>query len=514
MSRPSCTKQSVGWCGKRQGARKLKTSDYPKISSFRTAEAFESYLGSIDANLPFDLRVDSGDASPLAKPLALRAFTVGNRFAINPMEGWDAERDGTPSANTTRRWQRFGASGAKLIWGGEAVAVRADGRANPNQLLISRASQPALARLRDDLVAAHAAACGSTDGLVVGLQLTHSGRFCKPHDHKRFEPRIVYRHPLLDQRFGQPRDAAILSDAEIGDLVAAFVAAAVMARDCGFDFVDIKHCHGYLGHEFLSAVDRPGPYGGTLENRSRFLREIVAGIQARMQDYPIGVRLSATDMVPFRPDPARSRPDLAGPGIPEDLTGLLPYRHAFGTDPADGVTMDLAEPMALFSIMRDLGIEMVNLTISSPYYAPHLTRPAMYPPSDGYQAPEEPVIGVARHLQMARQLKERFPQIALVSSGFSYLQEFMPNVMQAALRQGWTDSVGIGRLVLSYPDMPLDVLAGRPMQRKLLCRTFSDCTTAPRNGLVSGCYPLDRHYKHAPEAELLKQIKGGQAQDR
>jgi NADPH2 dehydrogenase len=485
----------------------MKTSDYPKIAAFKGVEAFARYLASNDVELPCDVALESGDASPLAKPVKAGGLDIGNRFAVNPMEGWDGETDGRPSDHTIRRWTRFGASGAKLVWGGEAVAVRPDGRANPNQLVLGPQTQASIGRLRDHLVRAHREACGDDRDLVVGLQLTHSGRFCKPDSHSRFEPRIAYRHPLLDRKFGQPDDRAVMSDDEIRRLVDAFVEASVMARDCGFDFVDVKHCHGYLAHEFLTAVDRPGPYGGPLENRTRFLREIVGGIRARAPGLVVGVRLSATDMAPFRPDPARSRAGLPGPGIPEDLEGLLPYRYAFGADPSDPTRMDLSEPFALFGILRDLGITFVNLTAGSPYYTPHLIRPAMYPPSDGYQPPEEPLVGVARHLAMARALKQRFPDVTLVSSGLSYLQEYMPHVMQAAVRHGWTDIVGIGRLVLSYPEMPLDLLAGRPLQRKRLCRTFSDCTTAPRNGLISGCYPLDPYYKRSPEAGQLGEIK-------
>src|SRR5207253_5066651 len=99
------------------------------------------------------------------------------------------------------------------------------------------------------------------------------------------------------------------------------------------------------------------------------------------------------------------------------------------------------------------------------------------------------------------------PNMLFVGSGYSYLQEWLPHVAQAAVRAGLVDVVGIGRMVLSYPDMVADTLAGKPLQRKRLCRTFSDCTTAPRSGLVSGCYPLDPYYKDAPIADDLKQKK-------
>src|SRR5262249_17664188 len=201
---------------------------------------------------------------------------AGNRFAWLPMEGWDGPADGRPSDLTRRRWRRFGLSGAKLIWGGEAVAVRHDGRANPNQLVLNEETLTEIAGLRDVLLTAHREQFGRTDDLLIGLQLTHSGRFARPNAKDRAEPRILYRHPYLDSRFGVRDDAALLSDDEIARLIDDFIQAARLARAAGFAFVDIKHCHGYLGHEFLSAVARPGRYGGSLENRTRFLRDIVA----------------------------------------------------------------------------------------------------------------------------------------------------------------------------------------------------------------------------------------------
>jgi 2,4-dienoyl-CoA reductase-like NADH-dependent reductase (Old Yellow Enzyme family) len=75
------------------------------------------------------------------------------------------------------------------------------------------------------------------------------------------------------------------------------------------------------------------------------------------------------------------------------------------------------------------------------------------------------------------------------------------------VRAGAVDCIGLGRLALSYPELPADVLAGHPLKRKQFCRTFSDCTTAPRNGLVSGCYPLDPFYKGSEAAARLAEIE-------
>src|SRR5439155_8881661 len=221
-------------------------------------------------DLPLDPRpLSAAQGSPLAQRLDVGGFIVGNRWCIHPMEGWDGNPDGTPSEHTVRRWKHFGESGAKWIWGGEAFAVQGDGRANPNQIGIidddvARAQRGAEQLLRT-LEQAHRESFGTSDDLLVGLQLTHSGRFCRPRDKKKLEPRIAYHHPILDPKFGiaPDDDSVVMSDDEIRRLIDNYVRAAKLAQRAGFQFVDVKHCHGYLGHEMLSAVTRPGPFGGS-----------------------------------------------------------------------------------------------------------------------------------------------------------------------------------------------------------------------------------------------------------
>lgn len=485
----------------------MKFGDFVKVKSLGTPQGFKENLARLGLPMPCDDALEAAPSSPMAQPLSIDGLTIGNRYTIHPMEGWDAEADGSPSENTVRRWKNFGRSGAKLIWGGEAVAVRPDGRANPNQLLLNDHTEAALGAMREALVAEHRAAMGNDDGLVVGLQLTHSGRFCKPNDHHKQEPMILYRHPILDRKFKLKPDHPLMSDGDIRALIDCYVQTAKRAAKLGFQFVDVKACHGYLGHEFLSAKTREGEFGGSLENRTRFLQEIVAGIKAEAPGLKFGMRISAADLVPFRPDPALTTAEAMGPGAPEEFANLLPYCYGFGHSEADPLAIDLGETKAVIAIARDLGIKLFNITLGSPYYNPHLTRPALYPPSDGYHPPEDPLIGVMRHLNVVRELKQAFPELAFVGSGYTYLQEFLPYVAQAAVRGGWTDSVGLGRMVLAYPELPADVLDGKGLQRKRLCRTFSDCTTAPRHGLVSGCYPLDTHYKKSPEMVKVTAIK-------
>ncbi len=475
---------------------------YPKIAQLRDPEALRRRLAELGVALPMDDEVLSAEqGSPLAAPITIAGCRVGNRWCIHPMEGWDANRDGSPSEHTLRRWRNFGLSGAKLIWGGEAAAVQPAGRANPNQTLATASNRAGLAALLNELTAAHREHVGSTDDLLVGLQLTHSGRFSKPEDHHRAAPRIAYHHPLLDAKFGiDPRDdAVVLTDAELDRLADDYVAAARLAAEVGFRFVDVKACHGYLLHELLSARCRPGKYGGDLAGRARLMLTIIDRIRDELPEMIVGVRLSVFDTVPY----ATGREV----GRPMDYANLLPYEYGFGVAADDPLTIDLSEPIELMRTLADHGVAMMNLSCGSPYYAPHIQRPAIFPPIDGYLPPEDPLVGVWRQLDAVRQCKAALPQMPIVGTGYTYLQDYNVHVAQAVVREGWTDLVGLGRMVLSYPDLPADTLAGRPVDRRRLCRTFSDCTTAPRSGLVSGCYPLDHYYKRLPERQELVEIK-------
>jgi len=477
-------------------------SGYPKVAQLRSVEQLNERLEQLDLSLPIDespLTAKAG--SPMSEPIEVGGVEVGNRWCIQPMEGWDANADGSPTALTLRRWRRFGLSGAKLIWGGEAAAVQHDGRANPNQTVATAENRAGLAALLAELEAGHREQTGSLDGLLVGLQLTHSGRFCKPHDKKRFEPRIAYHHRLLDEKFGiDPADESLVwTDDQLAALIDNYVAAAKAAHEVGFQFVDVKACHGYLLHEFLSARQRPGKFGGDLEGRSRLLLEIIRRVRAEIPSLQIGVRLSVFDIVPYR----TSRE----PGEPMDFSGLLPYELGFGVDRDNPLEYDLDEPLQLIRMLIESGVTLINISCGSPYYNPHIQRPAIFPPSDGYLPPEDPLVGVWRQLDVVRQCQAAAGKVPLVGSGYSYLQDYLPHVAQAVVRDGWVDFVGLGRMVLSYPELPHDVLTQGQWQRKRVCRTFSDCTTAPRHGIVSGCYPLDEYYRQLPERQELIEIK-------
>jgi 2,4-dienoyl-CoA reductase-like NADH-dependent reductase (Old Yellow Enzyme family) len=376
------------------------------------------------------------------------------------LEGSDSDIDGNPTDRSIGRWAAFGRSGAKLIWG-ESAAVRNDGRSSPAQLLIAPATAGGLRRLRDAAVSAHREEYGEVEHFRLGIQMTHSARLSHPGPLGEHAPVTVRRHPYLDDTLGPPADQPLLTDGELYELIDDYVAAAGIIAECGFDFVDLKACHGYLGHELLGAYERPGEFGGSFENRTRFLRTIVERVRADIPDLKLGLRLSAFDTV------------IHGPG--EDGVGRPltsePTRYWFGTDEL-GHTIDLSEPIRLLTVMRDKGVDLICITGSSPFNAWHLQRPALKTKSGEYRTPENPLIGVARHIDVTRRLRESVPGITTVGSGYSYLQRWLPNVAQAAVRTGMTDLVGIARMHIAYPRFISDVLDGRPLETGTIEEAF------------------------------------------
>jgi 2,4-dienoyl-CoA reductase-like NADH-dependent reductase (Old Yellow Enzyme family) len=453
---------------------------------FKTA----AELGEAAARLGLDLPLQD-DLSPLFEPATVGPLRVGNRLCIQPMEGCDGTADGRPDDLTLRRYQRFGAGGAKLIWG-EAAAVVPEGRANPRQLLAVPGHTADLSHLVRTCRQAHRDAFGSDRDLVIGLQLTHSGRY----SYQR--PLLACHDPQLDpctvvdRATGTTVDPAypLLSDDDLKRLEDAYVAAARTAFRAGFDFVDVKQCHRYLLSELLAAHTRPGPYGGSYANRTRQARGIIARLRAEVPGLVLATRLNAYDGVPFRKNPDT--------GLGEPVPWSAPLQCAWGTDLADPARPDLTEPRRWIGELRDLGVAVVNVTMGNPYAQMHVTRPFEYPPPDGYQTPEHPLIGVARHFGVTAQLQAALPEFPLVGSGYSYLQGFVGQAGAANVARGRCTFVGVGRASLSQPDFARQLQEHGRLDPKRVCRTFSYCTAlmrAKHNDLgqfATGCPPFDK----------------------
>jgi NADPH2 dehydrogenase len=434
-----------------------------------------------NARLGIDLRYQD-DLSPFDQPLAIGPRTVGNRWCIHPMEGCDGELDGTPGELTFRRYRRFGDGGAKMIWG-EACAVTEAGRANPRQIWLNETNASLFAKMVEETRAAHRQANSNDSDLLFGLQLTHSGRYSYR------TPVIACNDPLLYGRYRVTAETPLISDDDLKALVDHYVAAAKLAKHVGFDFVDVKQCHRYLLNELLGAKNRPGAYGGSFENRTRLARDIFTAIRATVPGIILATRLNVFDSIPFKKGPDDD-------GIPEPWNA--PLQNGWGMNESDPFTPDLTEPMKWIADMRQLGVAVVNVTMGNPYAQPHFGRPFEYPPPDGYESPEHPLIGVNRHFQATATIQQANPGYPIVGTGYSYLQEFLPQAGAANLQEGRVSLVGVGRATLAQPDWVRQLKEQGRLDRKRVCRTFSYCTALmrakdhPLGQYPTGCPPFDK----------------------
>jgi 2,4-dienoyl-CoA reductase (NADPH2) len=421
----------------------------------------------------------SQDLSVLQEPLEVVGRCMPNALAIHPMEGCDGERDGSPGALTIRRYQRFAAGGAALLWF-EAVAVCPEGRANPRQLWINRGNVERFAELIKDMRRRASDSMGAGHRPLIIAQLTHSGRYSRPGAHKA--PFIAQRDPYRDPLLPEPQPSGdrpaklgdsfqIVSDDYLDRLQDQYIDAARLALAAGFDGVDIKACHGYLIGELLAAREREGRYGGSFENRARFILEVADRIADDLgRDCLLASRLGCYDAVPW------------------------PY--GWGVDAEDYRRPDLSEPKRLIALLAERGLRLIDFTAANPYYNPHIGRPFDSPVENGYEEPEHPLKGVARLLELAAELQRSFPDTAFVGTGYSYLRQYLANAGAATLRAGGAKLVGGGRMAFAYPDFARDIIVKGGMDTRKVCIACSRCTQLMRDGQPTGCPVRDRAVYH------------------
>jgi 2,4-dienoyl-CoA reductase-like NADH-dependent reductase (Old Yellow Enzyme family) len=420
----------------------------------------------------------------LARPVDLGRFRVGNSIAIHPMEGCDGDLAGFPGELTRRRYERYARSGAKLIWF-EATAVREDGRANTRQLWLYDKTVSELARLLDDTRRLHRETFGSADDLLDVLQLTHSGRHSVP------TKTIAYHNPYVDAKTGVPPDYPVISDDELERLEDYYLQAARLACQAGFRAVDVKATHGYLLNELLGAKTRPGRYGGSLENRLRFMRNVIGKIRAELGDrIMIAVRLGCYDGVPYYKDPATAV------GVP--CRYETPYPYGFGVDPQDPLREDLTEVEQVVRCLRSWGVVLLNVSSGSPYFNPHVGRPFEKPDEGNYEPPEHPLLGVDRHFRIAGRLQTAFPDLPMVGTGYSWLQKYCINAAAWNLQQGRIRLFGLGRGSLAHWEFAREALERGELDELKVCKTLTFCTflmrqkNHPLGQFPCGCPPFDK----------------------
>lgn len=441
--------------------------------SFKTLDELRQKIE--DLNLTIDL---NDDCSILAEPVQVGHRTAPNRIAVLPMEGCDAERDGSPSELLERRYLRFAAGGAGLLWW-EANAVVEEGRANPLQMMLTTENSGRYA----DLLARANAAAGESMGRghrpLNVLQLTHSGRYSRPVD--KAVPIVPQHDPILDPRMGLKESDPVVTDAYLDSLIEHYVHSAKLAKAIGFDGVDIKACHRYLISELLASHAREGRYGGTFENRSRFLLNVIEAVRSEVgEDFILASRFNVFD--------------------------AHPYPYGFGCDPDDMWKFDPTEPLRLTREMVKRGVDLLSNSGGNPYYIyPQVTRPFDLS-SSGIPTPDEhPLESIERLFGFTKLIQEAAGSVPVVGNGYSWLRQFSLHAGSANISRGDCAFVGLGRSSFAYPDAPKDQLEQGFLDPKKVCTACSKCTQIMRDHGRTGCVvrdskiyaPLFKQYRNA-----------------
>ena len=424
---------------------------------FQQLEQIQAKITELGVDIPL-----TEHFAVLGTPVQFGALTVPNRMAVQPMEGCDCDHEGRPGELTMRKYERFAAGGAGMLWL-EACAVVPEGRANPRQLWINRTSLDSFKLLVERMHAAARRTMGDDFRPVLVLQLTHSGRYSKPEG---VAAPLIAHHSIIDAKSCVTPETPLLTDDYLDRLQDEYVRAALLAREAGFDAVDIKACHRYLISELLASFTREDSrYGGSFDNRIRLLLETARKVREAVPELEVSSRLNIYD--------------------------ALAYPYGWGVDAENAGQPDFREPQRLIERLMDAGYHGLNTTIGNPYYNPHVGRPFDFPINGMYIPDEHPLQTVARFLGIVRTVQQRFPALTVVGSGYSWLRHFYPHVAAAVIERGWASMAGLGRGALAYPDFARDILEHGAMTPAKTCVTCSACTQLMRDGEQSGCVVRD-----------------------
>lgn len=428
-----------------------ETFHYPTLDSLRAAAA------EVKADLPLQ-----EDVSPLFRPLPLGVKAAPNRIAFQPMEGTDGTEGGALGELTIRRYERFAKAGPGLIWF-EAVATVPEGRASAHQLYLTEENVDEFKRLTDDI----RETCLRENGYapVLVMQATNSGRYSKPHGYP--EPMIAYNCPPLEDT-PLPADR-IVSDDDLRRFEEAYTKTARLCQQAGFDGMDVKCCHRYLACELLSAYTRPGEYGGSFENRTRFLKNCYRAAQAGLSsgEFFLTSRLNAYDG--------------------------FPYPYGFGVREGS-LEPDMTEAIRLIrELEAEFHIPLINITMGNPYKNPHVNRPYDH---GNYVPDEHPLEGVDRVMKGVSEIQHAV-DIPVLGSAFSYLRQFSTNLAAGMVAGGHAAMAGFGRMAFAYPDFVQDARKDGHIDPRRVCLTCGGCAKLLRAGTPAGCILRDREVYHA-----------------
>ena len=420
---------------------------------YRTLEELKNRASELGVSLPF-----AEDTKVLAEPVRVRNLVFPNRMGIAPMEGADSLPDGSPSDFTLRRYVKEAEGGSAIIWF-EAISIVPEGRSGRTQLMLTGDNlenyKVFCARIKEAGIKAN----GFAPYLI--MQANHSGRYSNP-DNKP-APVIAYRNPVYEQ-YREADDSCIATDDYLKGLEERFGEAAMLAREAGFDAIDIKSCHGYLLAELSSAFERPGEYGGSLENRTRLLRNaILASKPYENENFMVTCRLGIYDGTP--------------------------YPYGWGVNRDGSLEMDLSEPIDLVRRLHgEYGMELIDLTMGNPYVTTHVTRPY---DAGKYVPQEHPLSGVARMIGGIGEVKAAEPDMVVYGSAPSYLRQYADLFTAGAVEQGMIDGMLFGRMAFADPDYANEIIRDGRIDPKRVCLTCGKCGDLIRAHKPTGCVVRD-----------------------
>lgn len=426
----------------------INMSKHEKFN-FQSLEEIRAKTALLHADITFD-----EDISPLFEPRKIGSRQTANSFSVLPMEGCDSHTDGSPSEAVYDRYLRHARGGYGLIWW-EANAIVPEGRANELQMMLTASNLSKFADLVKKIQETSLKENGYTPVNI--LQLTHSGRYARPEGHLA-RPLVPQRDPLLDKG-----NEILVTDDYLDGLVSRYVESALLAKEAGFDGVDIKACHRYLVSELLASHTREGKYGGSFENRSRLLREAVSAVKkACGDDFIVASRFNVYD--------------------------AHPYPYGFGVDREDMWKFDPEEPVKLVKMLIENGVQLLSNSGGNPYYIyPQVTRP-FDRSSYGIPTPDEhPLESCARLFYLTSVVQAAAGDVPVVGNGYSWLRQFLPYAASANIKAGRCSFLGLGRSSFAYPELIRDLKNNGCMSPEKCCITCSMCTQIMRDHGTTGC---------------------------
>ena len=420
---------------------------------YKTLDELKQRAEELELHLPF-----AGNTKILSQPLSFGGVTVPNRMGIAPMEGADSLPDGSPSEYTLRRYVNEAIGGSAVIWF-EAISIVEEGRSSRTQLLLTKENLESYKRFTDAIKEAGRKANGFEPYLI--MQANHSGRYSNPDNSPA--PMIAYRHPELE-KYRDADDSCIVTDDYLKGLEEKFGEATKLAKEAGFDAVDIKSCHGYLLAELSSAYTRSGMYGGTYENRTRLLKNAIRAAKVYEDDkFMVTSRLGIYD-------------------------GYA-YPYGFGVNEKDGLKPDYSEPIRLVKEMKEeLGLTMVDLTMGNPYATTHVTRPY---DMGKYVPDEHPLVGIDRMIHGIGTVKKAVEDMVIYASAPTYLRAYADLFTAGAIEEGLCDGMLFGRMAFADPDFANEIINDGRINPKRVCMTCGKCGDLIRAHKPTGCVIRD-----------------------